>query len=190
VPANLLILLGPPAVGKMTIGQTIAAHTGYKLFHNHMAIECVLPIFSPGTQQFTATVTSIRSQILETFSRSDESGIIFTFVLARTYDVGTVRLREWAELFTRRGGRVMLAELAAPLSVRLERNQTPNRLAHKSSKRNLLLSERLLLESESAYHYDQRAGEHLHGPWQYTHLNTANLSPEDAADHIIRQFNL
>jgi len=188
--ANLLILLGPPAVGKMTVGQAIAARTGYRLFHNHLAIECVLPIFSPGTAEFTETVTFIRSQVLETFAKSEGPGLIFTFVLARTYDAGTIRLREWAEFFTRQGGRVMLAELAAPLAIRRERNQTPNRLAHKPSKQNLELSERLLLQSESAYSYDQYSGKDLLGPWQYMHLNTTELSAENAAERIIKEFGL
>jgi shikimate kinase len=36
---KLVILFGPPAVGKMTVGQQLANLTGFKLFHNHMTIE-------------------------------------------------------------------------------------------------------------------------------------------------------
>jgi shikimate kinase len=32
---NFIVIFGPPAVGKMTVGQELARLTGYKLFHNH-----------------------------------------------------------------------------------------------------------------------------------------------------------
>jgi len=36
VEKKLIILFGPPAVGKMTVGKELADLTGLKLFHNHM----------------------------------------------------------------------------------------------------------------------------------------------------------
>jgi hypothetical protein len=35
----LVFVVGPPAVGKMSVGQAIAERTGLRLFHNHLAIE-------------------------------------------------------------------------------------------------------------------------------------------------------
>jgi hypothetical protein len=32
---RLLLIIGPPAVGKMTVGREIAAHSDFRLFHNH-----------------------------------------------------------------------------------------------------------------------------------------------------------
>jgi len=32
---HLVMLFGPPAAGKMTVGAEIARPTGYKLFHTH-----------------------------------------------------------------------------------------------------------------------------------------------------------
>jgi len=42
----LVIIIGPHAVGKMTVGQELAKLTGLKLFHNHMSIELVRKFFS------------------------------------------------------------------------------------------------------------------------------------------------
>ena len=39
--AKLVLLTGPQAVGKMTVGQELAKITGLKLFHNHMTIDLV-----------------------------------------------------------------------------------------------------------------------------------------------------
>ncbi len=43
--------IGPPAVGKMTKGQELEKLSGYKLFHNHVTIEMVVPFFSYGTPE-------------------------------------------------------------------------------------------------------------------------------------------
>ena len=42
---KFVVIFGPPAVGKMTVGQELAKLTGLKLFHNHMTIELVLNFF-------------------------------------------------------------------------------------------------------------------------------------------------
>ena len=42
---KLVILFGPHAVGKMTVGQALSRITGLKLFHNHMTIELLAPLF-------------------------------------------------------------------------------------------------------------------------------------------------
>jgi shikimate kinase len=39
---NFILITGPQAVGKMTVGQELEKITGLKLFHNHMSIELVL----------------------------------------------------------------------------------------------------------------------------------------------------
>ena len=36
---SLVLILGPHAVGKMTVGQELAKITELRLFHNHMSIE-------------------------------------------------------------------------------------------------------------------------------------------------------
>ncbi|TKJ90695.1 shikimate kinase [Paenibacillus sp. CFBP13512] len=36
---KFIILFGPQAVGKMTVGQSLVAKTNFKLFHNHMSID-------------------------------------------------------------------------------------------------------------------------------------------------------
>ena len=37
--AKLVLITGPQAVGKMTVGQELTKITNLKLFHNHMSID-------------------------------------------------------------------------------------------------------------------------------------------------------
>ena len=45
-------IIGPQAVGKMTVGQELAKITGYKLLYNHMTIEMVRLIFDYDKEAF------------------------------------------------------------------------------------------------------------------------------------------
>ena len=42
---KLVVIFGPHAVGKMTVGQELSKITGLKLFHNHMTIDVVSDVF-------------------------------------------------------------------------------------------------------------------------------------------------
>ena len=42
---KFILITGPQAVGKMTVGQELTKTTDLKLLHNHMTIEVVTKIF-------------------------------------------------------------------------------------------------------------------------------------------------
>ncbi len=42
---RLVYLYGPPGVGKLTVGQELAQRTGFRLFHNHLAVDLTRTIF-------------------------------------------------------------------------------------------------------------------------------------------------
>ena len=78
----LVMLVGPPAVGKMTVGHALAARTGLRLFHNHQTIDLVLRFFPFGTPPFQRLNGEFRRRIFEEVAASDLPGLIFTFVWA------------------------------------------------------------------------------------------------------------
>ena len=69
-------IIGPQAVGKMTVGQELAKITGYKLLYNHMTIEMVRLIFDYDKEAFRKMNSIIRYEIFKEFSKSNEKGII------------------------------------------------------------------------------------------------------------------
>ena len=56
MPITLVIIFGPPAVGKMAVGMELARLTGYKLFHNHMTADAVMPVFPFESPSYTKLV--------------------------------------------------------------------------------------------------------------------------------------
>ncbi len=76
---KLVLLFGPQAVGKMTVGQELAKLTSLKLLHNHMTIDLLHPFFGFSEDTWRIS-TIIREEIVKAAVKSDLEGIIFTFV--------------------------------------------------------------------------------------------------------------
>ena len=62
---RLLLILGPPAVGKMTVGRAVANRSDFRLFHNHHSIEMLLDVFDYGTPPFRTLNAEVRRRVVE-----------------------------------------------------------------------------------------------------------------------------
>jgi hypothetical protein len=184
---TLVVLLGPPAVGKLTTGRALEELTGYPLFHNHMTIELVLPFFEFGSEPFSRLVGEFRQRIFAEVAASELPGLIFTWIWAFDQPADRAFIDELRDLFSRSGWRVVFVELWADLETRLARNRTELRLREKASKRDLAASEARLLAAE------QRHRMNLDGDFPFAeHLRIDNtrLAPAQAADRIAEHFSL
>lgn len=184
----LLVIVGPPAVGKMTVGHEIARRTGLRLFHNHHTIDLVLRFFSYGSPPFRRLVSEFRRRIFEEVAASDLPGMIFTYVWAFDDPRDAAAVEEYAAVFRQSGGRVVFAELEASQVERLRRNETEFRLAEKPSKRDLDASRRRLLEHDTQYQLNSK-GAYDHRP-DYLRMDTTDLTASAVAERIITHFNL
>ncbi|NGZ76932.1 P-loop NTPase family protein [Saccharibacillus alkalitolerans] len=185
---KLVIVFGPQAVGKMTVGQHLAEQTGLKLFHNHMSIDFVSQFFDYGTPSGKRLVSLIRQEIFEEVSRSDLKGLIFTFVWGFDLQSDWDYIEAVSKLFESRGGTVCLVELEADIEERKKRNVTENRLLHKPSKRDVKWSEGELVATYEKHRLNSRPGE-IQKP-NYIRINNENMEPEQVADLIRERFGL
>lgn len=78
---RFIIIHGPPAAGKLTVANELASRTGFKVFHNHLSIDCIKPVFEFGSPPFNRLTERIR---VETIAEAARSGVdlIHTFVYA------------------------------------------------------------------------------------------------------------
>ena len=129
-PATLVLIFGPAAVGKMTVGQELAKLTGYKLLYNHMIIDVITEFFPLGTPAYGKLTRSWFLQIMET-AAEERVPMIVTFSLAFFQSDARSIIDDLSAKFREAGMRVCYVELAAPLETRIARNETPNRRAHK-----------------------------------------------------------
>ncbi|PQV63397.1 hypothetical protein B1R32_11252 [Abditibacterium utsteinense] len=82
---KLVFLYGAPAVGKLSVAEEIAKRTGFKVFHNHLSIDCIAPIFESGSPSFTKLVESIENAVVAEAARMGQN-LITTFCYAKGLD--------------------------------------------------------------------------------------------------------
>lgn len=186
--SKLVLICGPQAVGKMTVGQELMKITDLKLFHNHMSIELLLQIFEHKSKEYKELNTLFRQQIFEKFAKSDKYGLIFTYVWAFEMKEEWDYVQNIFKLFEENGGECYIVELEADINERILRNKTENRLKNKPTKRNIEWSEQELLNCAEKYRLNSQEGEIKHE--NYLRINNTNLSAEEVAKMIKDKFKL
>lgn len=125
---KLIFIYGPPAAGKLTVANEIAAITGYKVFHNHMSIDLAESIFKFGTKEFTSVVEAIRMAVFEAAASSNLDGLIFTLVYA--YPDDTDYVKSIVDLVEKHGGEVCFAQLTCSNEALEKRVTSEDRTCH------------------------------------------------------------
>ncbi|MEW8986050.1 MAG: AAA family ATPase [Bacillus sp. (in: firmicutes)] len=185
---KFVLIFGPQATGKMTVGHELEKITDLKLFHNHMTIELVNPFFDYGTKEGKRLVGLFREELFKAMAKSDQGGMIFTYVWAFDMKEDWAYVEKVCGIFESEGGTVYFVELEADLEERLERNRSAHRLEHKPSKRNLNRSERDLLSSMKQYRLNSHEGEIKRT--NYFRINNTNLNASEVAGRIKDHFDL
>ena len=186
---TLVIILGPHAVGKMTVGQALAEITDLRLFHNHMSIELTRKLFAHAEKEWGILNETIRKTVVELFARGDFAGLIFTYMCAFDVQSEFVYLQNVIDLFRSNGAKCCMVELCADFEERLARNKSENRLPHKESKRDLAWSEAEMRATSEKYRLNSYDGEPL--PFEnYLKIDNTALPPTEVARMIKEHFDI
>jgi hypothetical protein len=185
---KLVLIFGPQAVGKMTVGQELGKITDLKLFHNHMTIDLVSQFFDYGTEAGKRLVSLFRKEIFEEVAKSDLNGLIFTYVWAFDLKSDWDYVEKVCSIFETNGSSVYFVELEADLDERLVRNKSPHRLEHKPTKRNIDWSENDLKKTMEKYRLNSFKGEITRE--NYVKINNNNIPATEVARIIKERFQL
>lgn len=185
--ANLIIICGPQAVGKMTVAESLRDKLKYNLMMNHDSIEISDKIFgfaTPAQHEFNAI---FREKAFEMAVKHNVD-LLFTYVCAFEMQQEREYLTGLAELFQANGGNFYFVELSADLETRLERNETPHRMEMKASKRDIEWSKANLLRDAKKHKLNSDDDE----VWFENHIkiDNTNLEPDEVADMVISKFAL
>ncbi len=183
---TLLVVFGPPAVGKMTVGRAIADTSDFRLFHNHHTIEPLLDVFDYGTPPFNKLLGVFRQAVLDEAAAYD-TDLVFTFVLDLEDERDLQGVRGHLQPFVDAGRPIVFVELAAGLDVRLDRNRTEYRLSEKKSKRDLEWSdanvrdmERYVMNTDSPSPGAAFVAEHPH-----LRIDNTDLTADEVAAQVL-----
>jgi len=185
--ANLIIVSGPQAVGKMTVAESLRDKIGYSLMINHDSIEVSDKIFERGSNAQKELNKIIRAGAFQTAIKYDVD-MIFTFVTAYDCQEDIDYLNNLRNMFETTGGNFYFVELSADLQTRLERNVTPHRLESKFTKNDIERSTKDLLETMEKYRLNSNEGETICP--NHLKINNTNLSPEEVSSIIVEKFGL
>lgn len=185
--ANLIIVCGPQAVGKMTVAESIRDKLKYNLMINHDSIEVSDKIFGFATPAQKEFNIFFREKAFEIAIKHNVD-LIFTYVCAFEMQFEKDCLTSLANKFTSNGGAFYFVELSADISVRLQRNETPRRMERKPSKRDVEWSKANLLSDAENHRLNSESDEF----WFENHIkiDNSNLSHDEAADIVIDKFGL
>ncbi|MDH6707278.1 hypothetical protein P3T27_004015 [Kitasatospora sp. MAA19] len=186
---TLLFVIGPAAVGKMTVGGAIAERTGFKLFHNHLTIEPLLRLFRYESPQFQRLNHAFREQIFAEAAASDLPGLVFTLVWDFDDPEDAALVERYVAPFRERGARVLFLELSGDQAVRLERNAGESRLAEKASKRDLEWSNGNLVGMDARYRLNS-VDDFAHSPDAHLLIDNTHLEPDEVAERAVAHFGL
>jgi len=183
-----VLIIGPQAVGKMTVGQALAERTGLRLFHNHETIELVRTKLSLDKAEGWALVQELRFSVFRHFARSGQAGMIYTMVWAFDEPGDRLYVDEVFSLWREEcpEAEIYIVELEAGLETRLARNRTENRLLHKPSKRDVEWSDADVRGSAGKHRLNSLPGEIAEA--NYLRLDNTHVSAEDAAAAIAARF--
>ena len=122
---KLVILYGPPAVGKLTVARELAKITGFKLFHNHLTQDLARELYPEFDETRFSLVDKIRITVIKN-AAENTTDLLFTVVYSGSakddaFFTDAVGIVEGA------GGQVHFAELTSSHDDILERADNPSR---------------------------------------------------------------
>lgn len=175
---KLIFIYGMPATGKLTVAQELAKITGYAVFHNHLVVDMLEPMFGFGSAPFVELREQIWLSVFEQACLSRLPGLIFTFAPEKTVRpefVGRV-----LETVRRAGGEVCFFELTCPIEELKTRLDSPSRLQF-GKLNSLPLFEQLLRDGNL---------DSSHMPKAMLTVDTSVAAPAEAAGRIADALGL
>lgn len=175
---KLIIIYGPPAAGKHTVGQKLAELTGYKFFYNHLTVDVVRVLFDDEDERRNALLSSLRVAVIET---AVHYGMDIIFTVGYTDDdYSRAFIKRLVQAVTEKGGTVHFIRLNPPDATlfehvsnesrgKLRKSTTAEHLRHMLKTKNF----RTIIDYPSSLE-----------------LDTSKLSPEQSAKQIIEKFGL
>ena len=174
---KLIVIHGPPGVGKLTVANALSLRTYFKVFHNHLTIDCTDPVFDFGTEAFWRINGKLRCEVIAEAARQDID-VIHTFVYAKGQDDDY--FQELIAAAENNGGAVHLVLLHCSDAQRKRRIVDESRVRM-----------RKLTDADSVETSQQRNDLLSPLPGRETLLiDNTDMSPDQVAEQIIKNFGL
>ncbi len=173
---NLIVLYGPPAVGKLTVGKELAKLTGYKLFHNHLAIDLAHEIYEWGDPAFFTLVHAIRTTVIESAAKSDTNIILTFFYTGAESEKSFFKRVE--KIVETSGGNISFVQLTAPVEILRQRVTDTSRQKFGKLTDEKALQQTLAINKAATFNHSRQVT-----------LDASKMTPLEMAETITIQLN-
>lgn len=171
---KLILLYGPPAVGKLTVARQLSETTGISLLHSHMVLNDISQIFGYDNPIRRKLEFEFKMRIIE--EAIDEGrDIITTGSITRD---NSDYYESLIELVKKKGEKVFLVRLKVEKEVLFER------VEHESRKQKINSAEKL---GEFFKKYPENLEKF--GEGEQLVIDTTELSPEESAQQIAKHLS-
>ena len=123
---QLVFLYGPPAVGKLTVAEELAARRPFRILHNHVTIDAVTTVLPFGTDSFWGVVGRLRRDLVSA-AAGEGIDLIYTYVYAPGDEPHVDAI---VAAYEEAGGNVTFVQLLASADELLRRVTNESRGAH------------------------------------------------------------
>ena len=181
---TIIYLLGPPGVGKYTVGKLISEQTGARLLHNHYWSNIILNLvhqdgITPLPLEVWARTEEVRRAVfstVENLSPPDWSFVITHAAAGEPDDIDHAIISDVSRLAASRGARLCSFSLKCSREELVERVQSPERATMMKDRNPETAHEHALLSP-----LDPGIGHHVA-------IDTSGLDAETVADRIIQSL--
>ncbi len=180
---KLVVIYGPPAVGKLTVAKALAEATGLKLLHNHLVSDLVLAVFDRNTPTAINLNATIKNLIFETAAKRKHPGIVTTFLYDRNKKS---QIEKWykdcLKILRRYKVDIFLVRLSCNIETLKQRVADPSRTGTKK----ITSTEKLIqiVQDEGSFgEISKKIAESLH-------IENTDIAPQDVARMIKSHYGL
>lgn len=179
---KLIVIFGPPAVGKLTVAEEIAKLRDFKVFHNHMIIDLLKNFFVFDSTPFKYLSFKLKADIIEEASKN-KVNLICTYVWNFAEERGLRNISHFENIVKENNGEIYFVELFADEATRKTRSDMEDRHRRKKALKSHEMSEyekgRILSTN----------GDFTHNP-NYLYIDNTNIDPTTVANTVIQHFKI
>ncbi|MDR2980108.1 MAG: AAA family ATPase [Bacteroidales bacterium] len=134
-----IIIIGPPAVGKYTIGKMLSEKCKYRFLHEHQLLDIASALFAENSFERTTYYFKLRLDIFSDFIKYNRANlsIVTTFVHLFDNDYYNNSMKSFLNIFQKSNYDTCVVELTASYEERIKRNINEDRLKAKPTKQNV-----------------------------------------------------